>query len=355
MKYESAAFASSPPDTICTCLTWLSADLLVAGCSDGHVAIWSMTKCLQAQRIALDATGQSSSSVPFWYHSLHSTYIISVAAHQPYPGEYITTNGVDGKVRLTSIRNPYSDSAYGSRERHLMPPLVYSPHILGIYEIDETDGLRARPLRHMPVSRAVGRAPAQVLCIDAGKVHPTLLFGCADGNAILTNPMRRMYIRRLTDERVEAWQQTWFRHEFVPTNRSQPTDYTTSLQRDLQGTSYIRPRPGTSRFLESFKLEAVSLMRNIQPIKDDNSKKRQDPEAGVEAASFSSPEKKKKKTKQRRQQEEENIVGFEDVQVAIFEEEQAVTCLCWNPNIQTGGWAAAGMANGLIRVEDLAV
>ena len=357
VKYESAAFACRPPGTICTCLTWLSADFLVAGCSNGSVAIWSMSQCLQAQNLSIEETGQSSDSIPFWYHSLHSTYIISVAAHQPYPGEYITTNGVDGKVRLTSIRNPYMDSVYGSRERHLMPPLVYSPHILGIYEIDETDGLRARPLRHMPVSRAIGKAPAQVLCMDAGKLHPTLLFGCADGHVILTNPIRRMFIRRLTDERVEAWQQTWFRHEFVPTSRSQPTDFTSCLARDAQETSHIRPRPGTSRFVESFKLESASWAKKVQAVEEDDIKKKQDQDAHADASTLSTRARKKQKKmiKQRRQQEQENVAGLEDVHISIFEEEQAVTCVCWNPNLQAGGWAAAGMANGLIRIEDLAV
>ena len=41
--------------------------------------------------------------------------------------------------------------------------------------------------------------------------------------------------------------------------------------------------------------------------------------------------------------------------VTIYERETAVTQVCWNPNLQCGGWVAAGMASGLVRVEDLAV
>ena len=38
----------------------------------------------------------------------------------------------------------------------------------------------------------------------------------------------------------------------------------------------------------------------------------------------------------------------------VHEELTAVTALAWNPNRECGAWAVAGMANGLVRVEDLA-
>ncbi len=41
--------------------------------------------------------------------------------------------------------------------------------------------------------------------------------------------------------------------------------------------------------------------------------------------------------------------------VTVYERETAVTQACWNPNLQCGGWMAAGMASGLVRVEDLAI
>ena len=39
----------------------------------------------------------------------------------------------------------------------------------------------------------------------------------------------------------------------------------------------------------------------------------------------------------------------------IYEEKSAITALAWNPNPHVGGWAAAGMGSGLLRIEDLAV
>ena len=38
----------------------------------------------------------------------------------------------------------------------------------------------------------------------------------------------------------------------------------------------------------------------------------------------------------------------------VFEERGSVTAVCWNGNPEFGGWAAAGSAGGLVRIEDLA-
>ena len=342
VKYEAAVFASKPPDTICTCLTWLSASQLAAGCANGHVAIWDIGKHIIANN---SATKNSSVAVPDWYHALHTTYIISIIAHQPYPCQHITTNAVEGRVRVTSIRNPYPDTVYGSRERHLTPPLCAAPHILGFYEIDEVDGLRARSLRHIPISRLIGKATAQIMCMDAGKTHPCLLVGCADGNVFITNPLRKIFIRRAAQERMVTWQNTWFKHEFVPVTRLQPVDYSSSLSVDSERRSHVHPRKGTSRFLESFKVEPISMTRATQSSKDSNIA-----DANVEDLPVTEVNLPTTANKQ-----EQDLAAFEDVQISIYEEEQAVTCISWSPNVQTGGWAAAGMANGLLRVEDLAI
>lgn len=39
----------------------------------------------------------------------------------------------------------------------------------------------------------------------------------------------------------------------------------------------------------------------------------------------------------------------------INEEAEGVTQIVWNPNLRCGGWVAAGMGSGLVRVQDLAI
>src|SRR5258708_5216365 len=39
----------------------------------------------------------------------------------------------------------------------------------------------------------------------------------------------------------------------------------------------------------------------------------------------------------------------------LYEERQCVSCVSWNPNLECGGWVAAGTAGGLLRVGDVSV
>lgn len=42
------------------------------------------------------------------------------------------------------------------------------------------------------------------------------------------------------------------------------------------------------------------------------------------------------------------------IAAVVYEEGTAITALSWNPNMCCGGWAAAGMGDGLLRIEDIA-
>jgi len=85
-------------------------------------------------------------------------------------------------------------------------------------------------------------------------------------------------------------------------------------------------RHGLSRFVEGLQIEKTTLLRIDRPSKGGASKKG--------ASSANVPE----------------GVPF----VTVYEEKTAVTALAWNPNMHVAGWAAAGMADGLLRVEDIA-
>ena len=43
------------------------------------------------------------------------------------------------------------------------------------------------------------------------------------------------------------------------------------------------------------------------------------------------------------------------VMSTIHEAEEGVTQVVWNPNLACGGWIAAGMGSGLVRVQDLTI
>ena len=52
---------------------------------------------------------------------------------------------------------------------------------------------------------------------------------------------------------------------------------------------------------------------------------------------------------------EQNMPLEEVIYQLTGEEQWAAACVSWNPNAQAGQQAAASIANGLLRVEDLAV
>lgn len=99
-------------------------------------------------------------------------------------------------------------------------------------------------------------------------------------------------MRKVLNSKAQQYQQTWFQHE------------------------WSRKGDGMSRILDGFKVETVSMARTLvgdKKIKDGS------------------------------------------VYATIYEEETAVTQVVWNPNLHCGGWVAAGMGSGLLRVEDLAL
>ena len=99
-------------------------------------------------------------------------------------------------------------------------------------------------------------------------------------------------MRRVLHPKTQQFQQIWFQHEWT------------------------RKGEGMSRITEGYKLETANLMRMLK-----GDKKIKD---GV-------------------------------VYSTIHEAETGVTQVAWNSNLRCGGWAAAGMGSGLLRVEDLAL
>ncbi|KAI9815321.1 MAG: hypothetical protein M1827_002801 [Pycnora praestabilis] len=131
-------------------------------------------------------------------------------------------------------------------------------------------------------------------------VHPSLVLSLAVGTAhpILLaggadgSVIATNPIRKIFNIKAQQYQQRWFQHDWT------------------------RKGEGTSRISEGFKTETMSLLRNLmgdQKVRDGT------------------------------------------VYATIYEEEAGATQVVWNPNIVCGGWAAAGMASGLVRVEDLAL
>ena len=160
------------------------------------------------------------------------------------------------------------------------------------------------------------RAEGYIMDLGVGKVHASVLVGGADGSAMVTNPMRKIW-----NPKASQWQLAWFKHEWV--HKAKPSSTAQGVNVELHDggegdadDTWPLPRPGMSRITEGYKVDSLQLLKSAR-----GEGKR------PEGAPFST----------------------------IYEEESGVTQVCWNPNLHCGGWAAAGMGSGLVRVEDLAI
>ncbi|RJE18822.1 hypothetical protein PHISCL_08839 [Aspergillus sclerotialis] len=281
-KVESPVFAAKPPSTLCTCLTWLSPSDIAVGCADGFVAIWNIAH----------SEISTPTPIPYFYHRVHATYILSVASAHPTHPHLLATVSMDGETRLTSIINPQTDVAEASRMRVTSPQINFSPILQSFVSGEENDFVRLLVIRRFFSSFAISRLPSALSTqAPSSPWHPTVLAGSTSGAVIATNPTRK-----LIHSKAKQMQQAWFTHEWVPGKEA--------------GSS------GVSRFLDGFRIEKAGLLRNL---------------AG-----------------------ETRLVNNRVV-ITIYEEGTHITSLAWNPNQHCAGWASAGMGCGLVRVEDVAV
>ncbi len=286
--YERACFESIPPETVCTCIHWLSGFDIGSGCANGFVALWNISEIpssTPSQSIS-DTAPRHPYPRPWFYQLIHTTYIISLRTAYPSLPHFLITSSMDGYLRLTDLRAPDVDYVYSLRSRIGADSILWCDPIQCVLANEENNFVKAFPVRRFFTSVSVARLSSPVSSLASGTAHPMVLAGCSDGSVIAVNP-----IRRIINSKVQQYQQTWFHHDWT------------------------RRGEGCSRISEGFKVESANLTKT----KDGEGKAR---EGGMQAT--------------------------------IYEEPTRISQVAWNPNLEYGGWAAAGMGSGLIRIEDLA-
>ena len=414
VRYSGAAFAARPESSICTCVTWISPTNVAAGCANAHVAIWDIASAITAlgteepmtdpataaaepppTRSPFDPRPHFLGPTPYFYQRLHQSYILSLVSTSPTHPHFLATTSMDGYTCLTDLRRPHLDAVTAHRIRVASPPLAFSAHALAILTPEDTDSVRALPLRRFFSSTGVGRPAGQVTALATSPCHASLLMGSSDGAVAVTNPLARLVSAKGLGRHG---QQIWFKHEWVPAERaragtsssgqspaeSQPGP---SSPGDVQmggdfeegrsetqhsdgpgdaehatGTEAVDPnskpelRAGTSRITEGYKLQWHSFLRGVRTE-----------EPGVEPPATPRQPKGKARSNDDADLDDGGGEGTPDDRAqdepgqkylnyqTLYEEEAAVTCVAWCPAVECGGWAAAGMGSGLVRVEDIAI
>lgn len=315
ISLERAMFESRPPDTICTTLTWIGTSRLAAGCANGCVAIWDLPACVKPESI---------NPRPTIYSSVSTSYIFSIISCYPSRPNLLLSASVTGYITMSDLSQPGralcspKSAVFSGRNRVGQPLLQWHDFTqMGIH-VDEMFSIRGLPIRRLFSTVKLGKCKSNATALATSPCHPSILVGTASGEVFATNPIRKAVVAKSA-----AWQQTWFAHEWRwPTAQeatdSKPSHTASALDPATQSNkspSIAADTGGLSRISEGFKAERLNLA--------DTSKK---------------PE------------------GHDNTLVStVYELQSSITALAWNPNLHVGGWAAAGMGDGLLRVEDIAV
>ncbi|KAK3686495.1 hypothetical protein LTR37_019742 [Vermiconidia calcicola] len=315
---EKAAFESRPPNTVCTCLTWVSSSRIAAGCANGCVAIWDLPAALPTT---------SSNPRPIIYSALTTSYVLSICTCYPSRPNILLAISMAGYITMTdlsrsgqSLSSP-GNTVYSQRIRLSQKFLAWHDFAQSVLNVEDNFVLYGRVLRRIFTSIGLGKAKSNATSLAVSPCHPFVLVGTASGEVWATNPLNRIFDAR----RSGISQQTWFTHEWRPPTIEEAATANAASDADgrVDRETHERDREqhrvgsnGISRISEGFKVEQVAL--NIDDPKTYNS------HGGA-------------------------------VFATVYEEKSAITALAWNPNPHVGGWAAAGMGDGLLRVEDIAI
>lgn len=318
--FSQAAFDAAIPQTVPTCLHWLSGSTLAVGTSAGTLAIWTLNR-----PGTLSSTEAGSTSPrPWFYKQIGDTYVLTLLSGWPSQPHFLSASTADGFARLYDIRSPDADTVASVRGRVLVVTQAWHEHTQSFIMPDEHYILKHNPIRRFYHNIYSSRAESSIVRVAASPVHPGVLIGGANGTVFATNP-----VGRVVNTKVVPWQQNWFVHEWRPPVEKMIVK-PPAQDEDMQDEEVAEIRiPDSSRVPTSVLSEPMVRItegyRATQP--------------GIQ---YSTTSKKKP--------ENEN-----STLITIFEEQSSISALAWNPNLRFGTWAVAGMNSGLLRVEDLGV
>lgn len=323
LKFHTTFFSSRPPSSVFTTLAWSSPFVLLAGTSTGQLATFDLRRSLSPIT--------TTSHPPKTYTTLHTSAILSLTPTSPALPTHLLSTSTTGFTSLSSLHTPPAHTAASSpspqRTRLAAPPGAlawHDPTRHALFAAEDAQTLRAASARRFWASHEIARLEAQILAIAASPCHAAVLVATADGAVALVNPLRRLVGYR---RGLGSWRQRWFMHEWRPAAAPAPP----APLGPALGAGSTLPSAGISRFVTGFAVEDLAA-------------------AGRGSRPTASAQGKRKA-----QGGGEGEFGAPGSLPTVHEGPTAARCVCWNPNVGCGGWAAAGVGAGWVVVEDLAV
>ncbi|KAH0828455.1 hypothetical protein AYO21_00408 [Fonsecaea monophora] len=345
LRVERAGFDIPPPaDTIFTTLEFADPTNFLLGTADGFLYCFDLTEL------------QSQEGLPKCYmkQRLHHTYVLSVCAGAPgAQSTFLASTSASGDLALTDLRSPEHDQVHVPRPSFPTRDLIYAPFTRSFIAVLDRSGntqvernaatfLVCHHIRQFPNLSKIAKLPhdtGATTALAGSQWHPCILVGNAKGQVLATNYLRKVLPYRKTDPKKAVgaylqkiceydWRPLTAEEQYRETNPSSPSVANSSeAGKEEEATTDLYhghdTRPGVSRFHEGFKPEKIEVAYSLPTVKK-SSRPRKTPAGGTGAGE------------------------------AVFEEEQAVTALAWNPNAACAGVAAMGWGSGIVRVQDLA-
>ncbi|KAF2191453.1 hypothetical protein K469DRAFT_720466 [Zopfia rhizophila CBS 207.26] len=329
LYFSKAAFEVEPPNTICACLTWLSGTSLAVGTAQGTVGIWTLTRPETFPRIRTQLSDPPTvpsqyNPRPWFYKLLSATYILTITSGFPSKPHLISITSADGFDRLIDLRSPTLDTVATTRSRIFGSTQSWHDQTQSFLTPDDSNLMRNHTIRRYYMNLHSMRVEHQIVCSATSPVHPCVLLGCSDGVVTAGNP-----VARVLNCKEVPWQQIWFCHEW-----RKGLDQIMMDNMEIDGQEQDEEDQG----------DAASVQENIPKVPPEVLK---EPLSRITEGY--------KPTTVSLQKADPKEIGRDGKYITIFEEPTTITCLAWNPNLQFGTWAVAGMGDGLLRVEDLAV
>ncbi|UNI23926.1 hypothetical protein JDV02_009716 [Purpureocillium takamizusanense] len=292
-----------------TAMDWVSVNRLVAGYSDGSVALWSIFPTRLLSR-----------------HPVHHSDVIALATGYPSEPYLAASLPVGGSVKIVDLRCPSYETAEVqinavNTEANM---LAWSDHLQGFFSAYPSANALNTMVgfmhhRHFPLVRRIFTAECFPSCLSVGTTHPCLLVGTTDGSLWALNPQCELFkARRPPTDRVRLLQ-----HEHRPAEH------------------FTAPSPasarGVARVVQGFDMEKNThgTETRAPPKKGNKAKKGADADDGGGAG------------------DDEPVALMDPSRAVVHELGTRVTVVSWNPNDGYGCWAAAAFGSGLVRVMDL--
>ncbi|KAG0639914.1 hypothetical protein HOY80DRAFT_51430 [Tuber brumale] len=198
LKIVEPAFELSIKDSMCSSLAWISDHEIVAGTSTGEIAVWDL-------RYKFDGE-----FIPTQLFPLHQSYITQLATCYPSFPHHILTASMDGYCRLTSLLDPFADTIVNNRSRIAPQSITWVDALQAAVSSEEGAWIKYYPLRRFYSSTMLARHGGVGSSVASSRMHSFVLSGGTEGEAIFSNPARRMF-----HAKIKNYQQTWFQLEFA--------------------------------------------------------------------------------------------------------------------------------------------